>query len=263
MRLKGLAAAAVYLLAMSTSLSARAADVCNVDMLETASQPLAPQVAYDTLWAKRYDVELNPMVKSTLDTERSLLDVLIPLLPNKTRALDVATGTGKMLPYLESSFREVVGVDLSIEMLKLAQAKIDPRKTQLVHSDLRSFETQKKFDLITFALGLKYFSDLDAVAAKLAGLLEPGGRLVLIDTADTLLKEGGGPRILNADGSITWVEHRLHVADAIAEAFAGTGLTIRNRHYAPFTPASLALDASFASLRGKPAVMVFVFEKGL
>jgi len=67
----------------------------------------------------------------------------------RTRYLDFATGTGRIIAFLEDSFKESVGVDMSSDMLVRAKEKI--KKAKLVEADITVEDTiaGEKFDVVT------------------------------------------------------------------------------------------------------------------
>jgi SAM-dependent methyltransferase len=95
-------------------------------------------------------------------------------------ALDLACGTGQTLHVLRRAFpeAELVGLDLSVGMLRIAGERVGDAR--LVHSDIGSFvvSTSEQFDLITSIGGLEFVSDLPAVLGDLRMLVRPLGHLI-------------------------------------------------------------------------------------
>lgn len=91
------------------------------------------------------------------------------------RILDIGTGTGAAALQLADRYptAEVVGIDVSAEMIAQAQAKAaDPgRRVRFLVADIAHFEHEQRFDLITMLNMPPFF---DTVAA----LLRPGGFVV-------------------------------------------------------------------------------------
>lgn len=90
--------------------------------------------------------------------------------------LDVACGTGRHLEHLRRS-REVVGLDLSPQMLAIARRRLPG--VRLYRRDMRSFDLARKFDVVTClysAIGhVGSERELAAVYESLARHLKPGG----------------------------------------------------------------------------------------
>ena len=95
------------------------------------------------------------------------------------RVLDVACGTGVLFPYyLERGAAAVTGIDLSPEMVRLAQKKYqDPRLTILA-GDVEEAELGV-FDRIVILNALPHFPDPARLLACLGEHLAPGGRLTV------------------------------------------------------------------------------------
>ncbi len=135
-------------------------------------------IAYDAM-APIYDV-----FTSDNDFEGWLSD-LLPHLErcglSGSRMLDVGCGTGRsFLPMLARGWN-VVGCDLSAEMLRLAREKTDGA-VQLERADMRALPRLGSFDLVwSIDDAMNYLLSADELAAALAGMrdnLAPGGLLV-------------------------------------------------------------------------------------
>jgi SAM-dependent methyltransferase len=102
--------------------------------------------------------------------------------------LELGCGTGRVLIPTTRAGVKITGLDLSGEMLRLCQAKLDaePEKTrsraELIQADMRDFRLHRRFSLITITFGP--FNNLLSVQDQLDCLacihrhLKPGGRLV-------------------------------------------------------------------------------------
>ncbi len=92
--------------------------------------------------------------------------------------LDAGCGTGLCGPHLRPYARELVGVDLSAEMLARAQGR--GFYDRLVRHELTAYlhGCAESLDLVVSADTLVYFGSLDAVLAAAARALRPGGHLV-------------------------------------------------------------------------------------
>ena len=105
-----------------------------------------------------------------------------------SRILDVATGTGDLA--LLASVRlqpdEVIGIDISEEMMKIGRDKVEAAGL----SDIIKFRkedcaqmsfTDKSFDAVISAFALRNFENLQQCLNEMYRVLEPGGVIAVID----------------------------------------------------------------------------------
>jgi ubiquinone/menaquinone biosynthesis C-methylase UbiE len=144
--------------------------------------PRAVALMYDWV-ARRYDgiKRFMPSAESWFIAGpllRDLADVRQPLV------LDVATGTGRV-PWilLQNRFGgRIVGLDLSLEMLRQAYAKLRPYRDQvsLVWQDASYLPFDDgTFDAVACMESLEFFPRPLDVLAEIVRVLAPGGRLFL------------------------------------------------------------------------------------
>ncbi len=99
--------------------------------------------------------------------------------------LDVGCGTGaisKDVAKIVGDNGKVIGIDNTkkfIESGKESYKKINNLK--LIHSDLFSFESEEKFDLIIAARVLQWLTHPKEALIKLKGLLKPNGQISILD----------------------------------------------------------------------------------
>ena len=94
--------------------------------------------------------------------------------------LDVACGTGVLFPdYLSRSVASVTAIDISPEMVKIAQAKYPRTLVEVICGDVENTDFGKKFDRIMVYNAFPHFPDPEALIRTLSGLLNPGGTLTV------------------------------------------------------------------------------------
>ena len=106
----------------------------------------------------------------------------LALLPGvqSRRVLDLGCGAGQLALYLATQgAAEVIGVDLSQQMLKLARAeRAHPRVSyQLAAIEDVTFPPER-FDLVTSSLAFHYVADYAGLVRRIGRWLTPGGALV-------------------------------------------------------------------------------------
>lgn len=136
--------------------------------------------------APRYDF-LNRVLSFGIDTiwRRKLVKLLkghkAPLI------LDVATGTGDLaIEICKIDPVAVYGVDISEEMLKVAEKKLIEKRLQMTvqlrQADSESLPFENDFfDAITVAFGVRNFEDLHKGLSEMKRVLRPGGKLFVLE----------------------------------------------------------------------------------
>ena len=136
--------------------------------------------------AQRYDL-LNHLLSGGVDIywRRRALDSVRGEAPQWV--LDLATGTGDFALAAERlSPRQVVGVDMAIEMLRLGADKVakrcPPMPVGLLVSDAEGLPFKAEtFDLVMGAFGVRNFGDIPSGLAEAYRVLKPGGEILVLD----------------------------------------------------------------------------------
>lgn len=106
-------------------------------------------------------------------------------------ALDFGSGTGLLSILLIDLFSHITLMDSSEEMTKVAKGKLRLSKIKHIHPVLFDLEKQdytgKTFDVIYTQMALHHIADIEKILNKFFKILNPGGKLLLID----LYKEDG------------------------------------------------------------------------
>ena len=102
-------------------------------------------------------------------------------------AVDLGTGTGRMLELLGGVADAAVGYDISHDMLNVARANLEQRGLANCHvrfGDILSLpEASDAADLVIIHQVLHFLDDPRAAVQEAARLLAPGGRLIVVDFA--------------------------------------------------------------------------------
>ena len=101
--------------------------------------------------------------------------------------LDLGTGTGRMLELLGPGLERGLGIDLSLDMLALARARLDRaglRHCSVRHGDIYDLALPRNsFDVVIVHQVLHYLDDGARALREAARVLRPQGRLLVIDFA--------------------------------------------------------------------------------
>jgi ubiquinone/menaquinone biosynthesis C-methylase UbiE len=101
--------------------------------------------------------------------------------------LDLGTGTGRMLELFANDIERGLGLDLSLDMLALARARLDRaglRHCSVRHGDIYDLPLpQDSFDVVIIHQVLHFLDDSGRAIREAARVLRPGGRLLVVDFA--------------------------------------------------------------------------------
>jgi ubiquinone/menaquinone biosynthesis C-methylase UbiE/DNA-binding transcriptional ArsR family regulator len=101
--------------------------------------------------------------------------------------LDLGTGTGRMLELLGPQIQRGLGLDLSLDMLSLARARLD--RAGLRHCSVRQGDIydlalpKDSFDAVVVHQVLHFLEDGARAIKEAARVLRPAGRLLVVDFA--------------------------------------------------------------------------------
>lgn len=97
-----------------------------------------------------------------------------------SRVLDVACGTGVMIPYyLQRGASAVTAVDISPEMSRIAAAKFPQENVTVLCADVENAPIREQFDCIVIYNAFPHFPDPDHLIEVLSAMLVPGGTLTV------------------------------------------------------------------------------------
>ncbi len=101
--------------------------------------------------------------------------------------IDIGTGTGRMIELLGPVAEGSLGIDRSVDMLRVARAKIEAaglRQAQVRHADMYALPVDDHCaDTVVLHQVLHFAQDPAAAIAEAARVLAPGGRLLIVDFA--------------------------------------------------------------------------------
>ncbi|MEA3027623.1 MAG: hypothetical protein QOF91_2908, partial [Alphaproteobacteria bacterium] len=128
--------------------------------------------------------------------------------------LDLGTGTGRILEMFGPDLERGLGIDLSLDMLLLARARIE--RAGLRHCSVRQGDIYDlavpggSFDVVVIHQVLHFLDDGARAIREAARVLSPGGRLLVVDFAPhdlEFLREEHAHRRLgfSADAVTQWM----------------------------------------------------------
>jgi len=129
-------------------------------------------ISFDRI-ADQYDA-----TRGGLERGRAVAEAIAPHLTDARRVLEVGVGTGAVAVAMTDMGRDVVGIDLSPEMLHRAHGRLGPRVANGNAQTLPVADNCVDNAYIVWVLHL--VADPGAVARECARVLRPGGRLVVV-----------------------------------------------------------------------------------
>ena len=243
--------------------------------LDTVESPVGYEV-----WSRAYDLPGNGAFPLEEPDVLRILDAL-----PRGAALDAACGTGRYAQQLAQRGHAVIGVDSSAAMLAIARRAVATAEFRVGVLEALPIE-DASVDAAVCALALTHVRDLGPVMAEFARVLRPGGHLVLSNMhADSMLF-GSIPRVLMDDGRpariATWrhetgdyfraataagfralacEEPRMPLTDEPPPAGVISAPAGDWRDW-PWTLDGLAPQAAWAARLGRPATVIWHFQRG-
>jgi SAM-dependent methyltransferase len=153
-----------------------------------AARVLAERARVASETFRKTGVDWDEMRALDLPSE-AVEDALLGLIPENEpgRLLDIGTGTGRVLELVAPRIRQGVGVDASKAMLALARSRL--ARADLSHCSVRLADMYRLpladafFDTVVLQMVLHYAEDPAGVVAEAARVLQPNGKLIVIDLA--------------------------------------------------------------------------------
>lgn len=207
------------------------------------------------LWAGHFDSghKDNLMFLSEEAALTEIRQTAVERLTSKSAALDLGSGTGRAIAFLESQFQDVVAIDVSPEMLAIA--KLKAKKTEFIEGDFLKFQFGRQFDFIHSALVLKHFENLPTFFAKVHSLLKPGGTFYISEISDEIMKTGSRPTV---KGTELIIESTIHNFEDVREAVRSNQLQLTSAGYVPFVESLLEANPRWAHFTGRNVQYYFV-----
>ena len=97
-----------------------------------------------------------------------------------SKVLDVACGTGVLIPdYLSRDVSAVTAIDISSEMIKIAQSKFKDKRVEFICADVMEYDLCDGYDSVVIYNAFPHFTQPDRLIEILSGKLKAGGRITV------------------------------------------------------------------------------------
>ena len=110
--------------------------------------------------------------------KKVLTDNFLAKLPHNAKLIEIGCGTGRLTSHVLSSGRNVVGLDVSSGMLRVARDRLRASNASLLAGSLDNLPfLESEFDGAYAILVLNLMPDLPSAFTELARVIKPGGTL--------------------------------------------------------------------------------------
>lgn len=124
----------------------------------------------------------------SLNVDKTWRRKAVKMLRPAEHLLDVAVGTADLAMEIvrQDKASSVEGIDLSVEMMKIGEKKVEKAgMAAMIHflegSALEMPYEDASFEAVTCAYGVRNFSDLDKGLSEMFRVLKPGGQLMILE----------------------------------------------------------------------------------
>jgi SAM-dependent methyltransferase len=247
--------------------------------------PVSNYFMSDNGWENSAQAWIDDMDRGAVARTHLLDPIMLGLCETRPglRALDVGCGEGRFCRMLRERGIEVVGIDPTESLLKVACERDPQGNYQLARAEELPFE-DKSFDLIISYLTLIDIEDFRGAISEMVRVLKPGGTLVITNlTSMTTATPQGNPdgwsRDENGEKQFwmlndytierpEWVEWRgIRIINwhrplsAYMQAFLSQGLILEHYDEPIPTPEQLAQAPELSDHRHKPDFVVMRWRK--
>ncbi|MBN2682975.1 MAG: bifunctional demethylmenaquinone methyltransferase/2-methoxy-6-polyprenyl-1,4-benzoquinol methylase UbiE [Bacteroidales bacterium] len=136
--------------------------------------------------AGRYDF-LNHFLSFGIDYNWRKILVKVLKNHNPNKILDVATGTADLaIKAAKKTSAEILGIDISKEMLEIGKKKVEKlglqNRISLLEADAENLPFQNdSFDAVMVSFGVRNFENLDKGLEEIYRVLKPGGIFLVLE----------------------------------------------------------------------------------
>lgn len=203
--------------------------------------------AYNS-WAKQYDTNKNKTRDlDALATQKTLSEYEFK------NVLELGCGTGKNTRWLLNKATQIIGLDFSVEMLKIARKKITNENVEFRLANLnKSWKVQNQFaDLITANLTLEHINNLNHIFNQANKKLTENGIFFVSELHPFKQYIGSKAKFETENGTQELSVYTHHISDYITHAKANGFELLELKEWFDYEEKE----------KGFPRLISFVFKK--
>ncbi|MCX6170767.1 MAG: class I SAM-dependent methyltransferase [Ignavibacteriales bacterium] len=173
------------------------------------------------LWADTYDQEQNNLM---LYYDNIILRDLLSEMELKGKLiLDYGCGTGRNWPlFLKSNPKNIIGCDVSSNMLKKLESKYDSAKTYLILDNKLPLMDDNETDIIISTLVIAHIKKIDDMIAEWNRVLKKNSEIIITDFHPAMLAKGGSRTFIHKNRSLT-IKNYIHTITEIEKRLSSYG----------------------------------------
>lgn len=104
----------------------------------------------------------------------------------KERVLDIGCGSGLLADELSTYFNEVIGIDISNEMLEVAKRKHQRSNITYLNMDAEYLSFGNKFDYIVSRTTFHHLNNISSIIRQMKELVNDDGKIVILDNVSEI-----------------------------------------------------------------------------
>lgn len=144
--------------------------------------------------AAGYDQEQEEFSFVRFPEQKIVIDAIHQLAQKSHSVLEIGAGTGRFTLEIAPFVKQVTAIDVSRNMLACMSKKIDDlgfSNIRQIQGDFMETTFNEQYDLIISFSAIEYIKDKEALFAKIADLLAPGGNLIITTAHNTFFRWWG------------------------------------------------------------------------
>jgi ubiquinone/menaquinone biosynthesis C-methylase UbiE len=183
------------------------------------SNVVGSKAGYDD-YAVSYDKTLDFLDSFERDVlQKMLRDV------RSGKVLDVGCGTGRVIRKLLDRGAEIVGLDVSPEMLKIARKKF--KKTTFIEGNIENMLfPDEDFDMVIASFVIVHLKNLQKAFDEVYRILKPGGVFIV-----TNINQRKSPKLKNTSGKEIVIKSFYHIPEQVISALKESFFDIETEEF--------------------------------